>query len=66
VLLSWEWSYGDSNPGPLACHTRSGRRLASPRIALRGADLGRLALDTARRRLAPGDVGSRLGSPEFS
>jgi hypothetical protein len=25
IALNWEWSYGDSNPGPLACHEEMSR-----------------------------------------
>jgi hypothetical protein len=35
VTLSWVWSYGDSNPRPLACHSWAHRPAESKLVALR-------------------------------
>jgi len=56
------WSYGDSNSGPLACHTHSGRRRAWPGVALCGVHLRLPWPGVAWRRLASGHLGSPLGS----
>jgi hypothetical protein len=57
-----KWSYGDSNSGPLACHTHSGRRRAWPGVALCGVHLRLPWPGVAWRRLVPGRLGSQLGS----
>jgi hypothetical protein len=35
ITLTWEWSYGDSNPRPLACHSWAHRPAESKLVALR-------------------------------
>jgi hypothetical protein len=57
------WSYGDSNSGPLACHTHSAHRPAWLGVTLRGVHLRLPWLHVARRRLVPLHVGSPLGFP---
>jgi hypothetical protein len=56
------WSYGDSNPRPLACHARSARRHMWLDVALCGVHLRLPWLDVAWRRLVSLHVGSPLGS----
>jgi hypothetical protein len=56
------WRYGDSNSGPLACHTHSGRRPTWPGVALCRTHLRLPWLDVAWRRLVPAHLGSPLGS----
>jgi hypothetical protein len=62
--LSWHcgWSYGDSNPGPLACHTRLPGRAMQPPVALYNVDVRRHSADVARGCQAPVHVGSHFGS----
>jgi hypothetical protein len=59
--VTW-WSYGDSNPRPLACHAHSARRHMWLYMALRGVHLRLPWLHVAWRRLVSLHVGSPPGS----
>src|ERR1022692_1420239 len=59
--LTW-WSYGDSNPGLLACHTGSAHRWTALDIAPRAVQRSRPWLDVVRRGPASGVAGSQLDS----
>jgi hypothetical protein len=62
IMCVTSWSYGDSNPWPLACHTNSARRHMWLDVALRGAHLRLPWLYVAWRRLVSLHVGSPPGS----
>ena len=53
IMLSRTWSYGDSNPRPLACH-------ADPVLSLMAPDMALPAVCFARRRLASPSIAARL------
>src|ERR1035437_6799022 len=61
MRVTW-WSYGDSNSGPLACHTHSARRHMWLGVALHGDHLRLPWLDVAWPCLVPVHVGSPTGS----
>jgi hypothetical protein len=51
--MSLKWSYGDSNPGPLACHSSSKRRSAMLDVLLAGnlpLSCGRVMLSARREQ----------------
>jgi hypothetical protein len=64
IPLTWEneWSYGDSNSGPLACHANSACRHMWLGVALRGVHLRLPWLYVAWRRPVSLHVGSPPGS----